>query len=327
MSQRRARHGGRRAADPTPGAEPTALPSRALRERRRAQQDLPPDSEGTATLPILDPEGTAAFPVIRPRRNARLEHLVAALVAAAVTALLVFAGTVGLNALVAVVAGLQALLVAGWALEQPELIGPMVIAGAASIASDVLLTVRDRATLASVLGVFGLSVLALIAHQLVRRPIRTRVAESMAGLAALVVIAGALGALIVVRRGTSGEDLLAATVLATGIALVIGHLVDAVVPAPRFADDVPCGLPALLLGAVAGAATAIWRLRDVASVGTVAAGFLGAALGLVAGLVAVGTAFIDPDIRTRWAAPYLRVVLPVALAAPVAYVLSRAVMG
>jgi hypothetical protein len=327
MSQRRARHGGRRAADPTPGAEPTALPSRALRERQRAHHDALHDSEGTAQLPILDPDGTAAFPIIRPRRNARLDHLVAALVAAAATAVLVFAGTAGLDALVAAVAAMQALLVAGWALQQPELIGTAAIAGAASIASDVLLTARDRATLASVLGVFGLSVLALILHQLIRRPIRTRVAESMAGLAALVVIAGALGALIVVRRGTSGEDLLAATVLATGIALVVGHLVDAIVPAPRFADDVPRGLPALLLGAIAGAATAIWRLRDVASVGTVAAGFLGAALGLVAGLVAVGAAFVDPDTRARWAAPYLRVVLPVALAAPVAYVLSRAVMG
>jgi hypothetical protein len=327
MSQRRARHGGRRAPDPTPGAEPTALPSRALRERQRAHHEAQQDSEGTATLPILDPDGTAAFPVIRPQRNARLDHLVAALVAAAATALLVLGGTAGLNPLVGVIAALQALLVAGWALQQPELIGTAVIAGAASIASDIVLTVRDRATLASVLGVFGLSVLALILHQLIRRPIRTRVAESMAGLAALVVITGALGALIVVRRGTSGEDLLAATVLATGIALVVGHLVDAVVPAPRFADDIPRGLPALLLGAVAGAATAIWRLRDVSSVGTVAAGFLGAALGLVAGLVAVGAAFVDPDIRVRWAAPYLRVVLPVALAAPVAYVLSRAVMG
>lgn len=319
MTQRRARHGGRRAPDP----EPTALPSRALRERQRAVSD----SEGTAQLPILDPDATAAFPVIRPRRNARLDHLLAALVAAAVTAVLVFGSTAGLNVLVAVIALLQAVLVAGWAMQQPELIGTAVIAGAASIASDVLLTARDRATLASVLGVFGLSVLALIAHQLIRRPIRTRVAESMAGLAALVVATGALGALIVVRRDASGDDLLAATVLATGIALVVGHLVDAVVPAPRFADDVPRGLPALLLGAVAGAASAIWRLQDVASVGTIAAGFLGAALGLVAGLVAVGTAFAGPDLRARWAAPYLRVMLPVALAAPVAYVLSRAVMG
>src|SRR5579875_1968231 len=248
MTQRRGRHGARRAADP----EPTALPSRALRERQRAAAD----SEGTAELPILDPDATAAFPVIRPRRNARLDHLIAALIAAVATAALVLGGTAGLDALVGVIAGLQAVLVAGWALQQPELVGTAVIAGSASIASDVLLTVRDRATLASVLGVFGLSVLALIAHQLIRRPIRTRVAESMAGLAALVVTAGALGALIVVRRGTSGEDLLAATVLATGIALVVGHLVDSVVPAPRFADDVPRGLPALLLGAVAGAATA-----------------------------------------------------------------------
>jgi len=53
------------------------------------------------------------------------------------------------------------------------------------------------------------------------------------------------------------------------------------------------------------------------------------ALGLVAGLIAVGVAYakMDPRPGARWAAPYLHVVLPLAIVAPVAYVLSRAVAG
>jgi hypothetical protein len=264
---------------------------------------------------------------------ARLDHVGAAVLGALITAVLVLASTGGgVAAVIGVVAVLQALLVAGWlvGLRPQGPIGVAVIAAGATVAADIVLAVRDRPSLAALTGVFGLAFIALIVHQLLRGPVRVQVTESMAGLAALVIISGALAALLVIRRDSSGADLLPAAVLAAGVALVIGHLIDIVLPVPRFADGVQRGLPALLVGAVAGGATAVWRLHDVATVGSTAAAFLGAALGLVVGLAAVGVAYVEiPDrgTATRLAAPYLRVVLPLALAAPVAYLLSRVVGG
>jgi hypothetical protein len=61
--------------------------------------------------------------------------------------------------------------------------------------------------------------------------------------------------------------------------------------------------------------------------------FVGVVLGLVAGLVAVGVSYIEKSATPRddplwWLAlPYLKIALPLAAAAPVAYVLGRIVVG
>lgn len=290
----------------------------------------------TSPIPTVAGRGSGARPVRARRPEAtteRLDHLTAAVLAAFLTAVLVLASTGGgLAAVIAVVAVLQALLIGGWvvALEPPGPIGAAVIACAAAVAADIVLAARDRPSLSALIGVLGLAFVALILHQLFRGPVRVKVTDSMARLATLVVVTGALAALVVTRRGTSGPDLLVAAVLAMGIALVVGHLVDLVVSVPRFADGIPRGLPALLIGAIGGGATAIWRLHHLSGVGTVEAGFLGVALGLVVGLVAVGVSYLELAPRGtagRLAAPYLQVVLPIALAAPVAYLLSRVVAG
>jgi len=221
------------------------VPPRALRQRlKERQDDLAPlqsrATDDTAEFPVLRPEsfdeaGTAAFAV---QPAARLDHLGAAVLAAAVTALLVLASTAGLAAMIGAVAVLQAVLIAGWllALDQPGVRGAAVIAAASAAAADALLAARDRPSLAALLGVYGLAFVALIVHQLLRGPVRERVASAMAGVAALVILLGALGSFVVIRRGTDGDELVVAAVLAIGVALVVGHLVDLVVPVPRFAD-------------------------------------------------------------------------------------------
>lgn len=314
-----------------PEASPNKIPPNKI-----PPSNVPPYSDDFPTGPIQPVAGQAPAGPTPRRRNAatteRLDHLEDAVLAALVTAVLVIASTAGLPAVIAVVAVLQAALIASWvvALQPPGPIGAAVIAGAAAVAADIVLAQRDRPSLAALIGVLGLAFLALIVHQLFRGPVRVNVTDSMAGLATLVIVTGALAALLVIRRATSGSDLLIAAALAIGVALVVGHLVDMVVSVPRFADGIPRGLPALLLGAVAGGATAVWRLHHLDNVGTVEAGFLGVALALLVGLVAVGVSYLELSPRAgsgRLTAPYLQVVLPIALAAPVAYLLSRVVVG
>ncbi len=288
-----------------------------------------PNAPQDRTAEDTGPIAKAVEPI---EQNPTAEHLTAAVVAAAVAAVLAVASAGGLSAVVVVVAVLQALLIGSWllALNPPGLRGAAVLAAGTAIAVDVVLVIRDRPSLSGVIGVYGLAFVALIGHQLLRGPVRVKVAESMAATATLLILTGALGALLLTRRVSSGADLLMASVLAVGVALIVGNLVDIALPVPRFAEGISRGLPALLIGAIAAGAAAVWRLHAVDAVGTVAAGFLGVALGLVAGLVAVGVAYLELTPKAtadRLAGVYLQIAVPLALAAPVAYLLSQVVVS
>jgi hypothetical protein len=233
-------------------------------------------------------------------------------------------GVVGSVALV------QALLVPAWILgtQRPGRIGGMIIGFGAAAAADVALLVRDRTSPAVLIGVLGLAIPALIAHQLTRGVVRVRVTESLAGIALLVTAAVALSTLIALARAEDGHRLAGTVVLAAAAGLAVARLTDAAAPVPRIADGLPYGLLAVVLAAVAGAAAgAATRGGPLSTAG--GAG-VGAVVAVVAALVAVGAGFLTltlPEQKSRLALAYLGVVLPLALAAPVGYLAALSVAG
>jgi hypothetical protein len=115
-----------------------------------------------------------------------------------------------------------------------------------------------------------------------------------------------------------------------GGALVVGCLVDLLFPAPRFDPTVPRGLLALIASAGLGCSLGYLMLRHQAEFVTGRAAFVGAALGALAGLLAVAGAFVvhaapTPAALGRRVRPMLAGVLPIAVLAPVAFLLCLAI--
>ena len=179
-----------------------------------------------------------------------------ALVAVLVTLGLVVATRYGRAGVVIGIGATQALLVPAWVLGTalPGRVGGSLIGLAAAVAADAALVVRDRTTLAVLLGVLALAFPAMLLHQLSRGVVRVRVTESMSGVALLVAAVVGLSSCVALARAVDGPRLVAAVVAAAGAGLVVARLLDAALPAPRLAHDVPYGLLAVLAGTAAGAA-------------------------------------------------------------------------
>ncbi len=278
---------------------------------------------------------TQTDPATAPPR-VRRAHLEAAALAAVVTAALAgIPAAAGWSGLVGALAAVQALMVLAWmtGLALPGRIGTLVLGLATAAGADVAAAVYAPPSLAALLSVLALAFLAMLVHQLCRGVVRVRATASIAGVATLVTLTVGSASLLVLHRIPAGADLVSAAVLAVGSAVCVGHLVDAVLPLPRFSDDVPRGALAALVGAAVAAFACAWRLDGVSQVTRAGAVFIGIVLGLVAGLVAVGVSYIETAATPRrdplwWLAlPYLKIALPLAATAPVAYVLGRIVVG
>jgi hypothetical protein len=263
---------------------------------------------------------------------ARGHHLPAAVLTVVAVALLVGLPEVldGLVRLAAVLV-LQLGLVLAWVLMTgiEGFAGSLAVGAAAAVAADLMLVLPARPSLGGLLAVFGLGFLAIVLQQMLRRP-RHDLVASLSGGVLLFVLVGALGALLLLGRGPGGDGRAAVSLAAVGAALVVGHLVDLVLPRPRLATGVPRGLVALVLAVLAAAAVA-WFLRDVGDLSghLMAAGF-GAVLGGVAALAAVAASYLvveatDGELGPQvslWSLPVVQVVLPLAAAAPVAVALQ-----
>jgi hypothetical protein len=278
---------------------------------------------------------TQADPAIASPRIHRA-HLEAAGLAAVVTAALAgIPAAAGWSGLVVTLAAVQALMVLAWmtGLALPGRIGTLVLGLAAAAGADIAAAVYAPPRLAALLSVLALAFLAMLVHQLCRGVVRVRATASIAGVATLVTLTVGSASLLVLHRIPAGGDLVSAAVLAVGSAVCVGDLVDAVLPLPRFSDQVPRGALATLAGAAVAAVASAWRLDGVGQVTRAGAVFVGIVLGLVAGLVAVGVSYIESAATPRhdplwWLAlPYLKIALPLAATAPVAYVLGRIVVG
>jgi hypothetical protein len=268
---------------------------------------------------------------------AELNLLGSLVVALVVGAGLFFTARESAVALLVAIAVVQGLLAFAWVFgtAMPGRWGGVLIAGMAAAGADVCVSVWPHGKLGTLLPVLALAVPVLFVHQLARGAARVQIVSSLAGIALLVMAEVALPALLQLRHEFRAPDIggtvVSAVVLAIGGALVVGYLADLVLPTPRFDPDVPRGLPALVCSAAMGAAVGYLLLHEKAAFAHGRAVFVGAALGALAGLVAVAVTFVlhTTSGRPRRIVAALRAglgpVLPLCLLAPAAFLLCLAI--
>jgi hypothetical protein len=261
----------------------------------------------------------------------RVHHLPAAglVIVATVVATVLCLALDDVGRLVAVVL-LQLALVAAWVVATGTrgLAGSVALGAAAAGGADLAMVLPARPQLDALLAVLGLGFLAAVVHQMTRRAPRLYLVASLAGVVLLICSVTALAVLLGVGRLDGGPRAVVTTLLAVGAALLVGHLVDLVLPRPRIAADVPRGLLGLVLAVLAAVAVALLRRDSGTLLAAMSAATNGAALGAVAALMALGASYVVAERgSTSWALPVVQAILPLAAAAPVAYALALHAAG
>lgn len=279
-------------------------------------------------------------PALESALPVRVHHLPAAGLATLAVALLVglpeILGDVGRLAAVLV---LQLGLALAWVLATgiQGFAGSLGVGAAAAVAADLALVLPARPTMGGLLIVFGLGFLAVVLQQMLRRP-RHELVASLSRSVLLFCAIGALAALLLLGRTPSGSGRAIVVLLAVGAALVVGHLVDLVLPRPQLAPGVPRGVPGLALSVVAGAVVTFLGRGVGDPAGGPAAVAYGAVLGLVAALMALAASYIVVEATARgdatgdgeaapgshWTMAVIQTALPLAACAPVALALQTA---
>jgi hypothetical protein len=261
-----------------------------------------------------------------PELSSRTHHLPpAGLVVLAAGGAAALSAALGGSGRLVAVALLQLALVAAWvvAVGIRGLLGSVGLGVATAAGADAALLLPDRPQLDGLLAVLGLGFLAAVVHQMARPAPRLYLVASLAGVVLLLSSVCALAVLLGLGRLDDGEQALVTALLAVGAALLVGHLVDLVLPRPRITPEVPRGLLGLLLAVVAAVAVAWLRRDGGTTAGGVPAVVYGAALGGVAALVGLGASYVVAERgQAGWALPVVQAVLPLAAAAPVAYALT-----
>jgi hypothetical protein len=262
---------------------------------------------------------------VLPATPGRAHHLPAAGLAALATAAVAGLPALldGVGALAAVLV-LQLALVLSWVMvaRMRGATASLVVGTGAAVAADLVLVLAERPELGGLLGVLAVGFLVSVAQQMLRTP-RTHLVDSLAGAALLLTAVSALAALLLLDRSDEGRLVL--TALAAGSALVVGHLVDQVLPRPVVADGVPRGLAGLVLAVLTGAAV-VWATRGTADLGSLRSLLVGAVVAGVVALAALAVSFLVVEAAdgasteeiSQWALAVVQVVLPLAAAAPVA---------
>ena len=188
----------------------------------------------------------------------------------------------------------------------------------------------------ALLVVFGVGFLATVLQQMFRSP-RTDLVASLAGTVLLLCAVGSLAALLLLGRAPGGHGRALVALLVVGVALVVGHLVDLVLPRPALAAGVPRGLLGLVVSVLAGALVGFLG-RDVGGAAGAAHALIGGAVlagatamvALVASYIAVEATAADEDgpaphvdaSLSPWALSVVQAVLPLAACAPMALALQ-----
>jgi hypothetical protein len=182
--------------------------------------------------------------------------------------------------------------------------------------------------------VIGLLVPGMFVHQLWRGAARVRLLESLGLISVLLVCVVGLAAWSQLWHEFGGDDgsrVVSGLTVAVGLALVGGLFVDLVAPVPRFDPSVDRGLLGVLAGIVLGGAGGYLMLHTTTQYAGGRGAFVGAALGALVTLLGVAAAFVERSTPTveRSAARRMRVLLPavvpIALIAPVAYLIALAI--
>ncbi|MCZ2823496.1 MULTISPECIES: hypothetical protein [unclassified Modestobacter] len=253
-------------------------------------------------------------------------HLPAAGLVVVVTAVAVgLPAALGDTGWVVAVALLQLGLVAGWVVATGirGSLGSLALGGAAAVAADAAVLLPARPQLDWLLAVLGLGFLAAVVHQMTRPAPRRYLVASLAGVALLLCSVCALAVLLGVARLEAGSQALETAVLVVGAALLVGHLVDVVLPRPEIAPGVPRGLLGVVLAVLAATGVALLDRGSDALIDVLSAAIYGAALGGAAALAALSASYVAAERgEGSWALPVVQAVLPLAVVAPVAYALA-----
>jgi hypothetical protein len=270
-----------------------------------------------------------------------VEQAELSLVATLVASILLGAGLAGAaragaTALLVAVGVVQAWFAFAWVFgtAMPGRRGALVIGTMVAVAADVTTSVWPAGRLGTLLPVIALVVPVMFVHQLFRGAARVQVVSSLAAVAAVVLGEVSFAALLQLRHEFGpkvGGTVTSAVIAAVGGALVIGCLVDLLLPAPRFDSAVPRGLLGLIAAAGLGGSVGYLLLKGEVQFGAGRATFTGAALGALTGLLAVASAFVlhttpaPPTATGRRLRPTLGALLPVAVIAPAAFLLCLAI--
>lgn len=242
---------------------------------------------GSASQPS---EGAAPVPAAH-----RINHIQLAVLTALLGGALALGSYLGPIGLLVAIAVVQAVLVPSVVLGTglPGRIGAMLLGGLAAAGADVTMTHWHASGYSPVLGVLGVAIPVMFFHQLTRGVVRTRVVESLAGIAVLLIAVTALTGLIVLRQQGNGKTVTLALIGAITAGLVAAHFADAVLPAPRFDPGIDRGLPAVLAGLIVGGGVGLLSLRDIVDFAGGRAAFVGAAVAAVACLLSIGATFAE----------------------------------
>ncbi len=271
------------------------------------------------------------------RLTAREHHLPAAAFAVLAVALLVgLPELFGQTGRLAAVLVLQLGFVLCWVLVTGAqgFAGSLAVGAGAAVAADLALVLPGDPELGELLAVIGVGFLAVVVQQMLRRPRHELVASLSVAVLMLVAVAS-LAALLLLGRTDDGSERALVALLAVGAALVVGHLVDLVLPRPQLADGVPRGLVGAVLAVLCGAAVAVLAAGLAGDVldeqralvhGAVVSG-VAALTGLVASYVVVEATAdedepADEQRFSRWVLPVIQVALPLAACAPVVLALQ-----
>ena len=231
-----------------------------------------------------------------------------------------------------VIFGVQILFVLAWtmAMRPPALRTVACISVAVGAVADVAAVTGDTASLWPLVAVAGAGFALALLGQVLRAQDRARIRDTVASTFLIVAGVVALATLISLTRRPAGTQAVVVFLTATGVALAVARLMDAVFAKPRVAPQVPRGATGIVLGAM---------------LGTLAAAVLGSVLvlpfnpgtGAVLGLVAACSAtLVDLAVNygeagriatgtapTLWVARHMQGPLgAVALAAPLAYLMA-----
>jgi len=258
-------------------------------------------------------------------------HAPAGVLAAVATLALVLApkyfGPTGLLVAVALV---QVGLIATWARATATrgYVGSLVIGAGAAVAADTVVAIGPEPELGPLAAVLALAFLAAMLHQLARSAPRRLATASLGAISTLTFSVIGLSTLLLLYRITDGSAAFVATVAAAGGAVVVGHLVDLLLPVPRITPEVPRGLLGLLLSVVTGVAASVTLSAPASLSDAVGAAIVGAIVGLVAALLAVAASYIAADRpQSNVSLPWLQAFFPLAGAAPIGYFLALRLLG
>lgn len=271
---------------------------------------------------------TSAAPAPRHRAPSSLRSALPAVVAAAAVAAAALAGNAVLFAAVIVVqigAAAGVLLLA----DVPGRRQSAALAAVAAVVAD-LLAMRDHGErVGDLVAVVALSVLAAVLLELLRRD-RTRVTESITATVSSVVLVVMAAHLLSLRGSAAGPDVVAFVLAAVACGLLAGGLVELVAHGPVVASGSRRGVLGIVVATGVAAGVGALAGESISSLTPRTATLLAmscAAAAAVGGLVVeLACADVGPT-RGRAAAGPLGAALPVVLAAPVAYAVSRLVVG